>query len=400
MHPSRLLAATAALFVGAGANAQLPAPAATNAPPGIVLLQDSAYQVRFRFRMQDRATLLGGYNHGVAANSYDMQVRRFRLKLEGFAVSPRLEYKIQIGLADHDMAIGDGTTAASPLLDAMVFYKAAPHTRIGFGQGKLPGGRQAIISSGELQLPERPIANRAFTLDRDKGIFLVQDLPLAGRPVRVQAAVSNGQGRAAYASNKGLCYTGRLEWFPFGEFHANGAYVEGDQYREPAPKLAVAAAYSTDRNALRQRAQQGPLFPLGQDRTINTFFADAMFKYKGFAWENDFAHRLAGGSPFVQDTTAHGMAAVNEGWGLTSQASRMLGKKAELIARYSMVRPDAAVGAQYHNEDEAVLGLTYYLNGHRVKLQTALLYQWRDGIADMDHAGNHYGAMLQVELGI
>jgi hypothetical protein len=35
-----------------------------------------------------------------------------------------------------------------------------------------------------------------------------------------------------------------------------------------------------------------------------------------------------------------------------------------------------------------------------VKLQTALYYNWGNGQPDFAHAGNFYGLLLQVELGI
>lgn len=365
---------------------------------GVVLHNDSSFSSVFRFRMQNRADWR--HTAGTAEDNLAMQVRRFRLKLDGHLLTPRLEYKIQLGLADRDMAIGDGISNPSPLLDAFVQYILTAHTKLGFGQTKTPGGRQALVSSGEMELPERSIANNAFTLDRDIGLFAQQTLPMGGKPLRATAAITQGEGRAVSGSGNGLCFTGRVEWLPLGEFHDKGAYSEGDLIREPAPKLAVAMAYSTDRHARRTQAQRGPLFPQGDERTIGTFFADAMFKHKGWAWMGEYERRLADGPPAVMDPKDSTLVAVNEGWGLSNQLSRMLGKRSQVALRWSMVRADAEVSQAHQDRDEAMLGFSHYLNGHGIKLQSALYYNWGNGDMNMDRPGNFYGVLLQVELGI
>ena len=374
--------------------------AQTGLPTGIVLHNDSSFLSVIGFRMQNRAEFNHTAGAGPCADEFNFQVRRFRVKLDGHAITPRLEYKIQMGLSDRDMNIGDGSSDASPVLDAMVFYKLWKNTRLGFGQGKLPGGRQALISSGTLELPERPLANSAYVVDRDRGITLRQLVPVGRQVLHAQAAVTQGEGRATSQGNQGLCYTSRLEWLPFGEFNGGNEYREGDLNRVPKPKLAVAVAYSNNRHAQRARAQSGPELQDGQSRTIGTFFADAVFKQKGWAWQGEYNRRLAEGSPLVPDTASQQITAVNEGWGLTNQLSRMLGKHSQLIARHSMVRADAAVSMQYPDRDEAMLGYTYYISGHRIKLQSAVFCNWGGGELDLEHPGNQYGFMFQVELGI
>lgn len=377
-----------------------PSMAQTALPAGIVLHNDSSLLSVFGFRMQNRADFHHLAGAGQRSDELNFQVRRFRLKLDGHAISPRLEYKVQLGLSNRDMEIGDGSLDDNPILDAMVFYKLGTNTRLGLGQGKQPGGRQAIISSGALELPERPLANSAFVEDRDRGLTLVQLIPWGKQVLHALGAVSQGEGRAMFRDNKGLCFTGRMEWLPLGEFRDGGEYREGDLDREPNPKLAVAVAYSSNRNAQRARAQSGPRLPDGQSRTIGTFFADAVFKHMGWAWQTDLDRRLAAGSPLVPDTASQLITAVNEGWGLTNQLSRMVGKHSQLIARHSMVRLDPDASPYYKDRDEAMLGYTHYISGHRIKLQSAVFYDWGNGVFDLEHPGNQYGLILQVEMGI
>ena len=395
-----LLLAIAISLIGVTAKAQQGTSVVFDPHQGLLIERDSTFALNFRFRMQDRASFFHMAESGGQENTSLFQVRRFRLKLEGHAITPRLKYKVQLGLSEKDMSIGDGHSAPNAVLDALVFYKLASRTKIGFGQGKLPGGRQAIISSSELELPERPLANSAFTLDRDMGFFLVQDVAFGQQHLRMHGSVSQGEGRATSGVNSGLCYTGRLEWMPLGAFTEEGDHMEGDLRRESKPKLSLAAAYSTDQNARRARAQAGPRFPDDAGRTIGTFFIDALFKHKGWAWQSEYNQRHADGIPAVQDTATQVWTMVNEGWGLTSQLSRMIGERSQVVARHSMVRYAARLNEHYNDRDETTLGYSYYLNGHRIKLQSALAYNWRNGEMDTRQPGNQWALMLQVEFGI
>ncbi len=367
---------------------------------GIVVKRDSTFELLFRFRMQDRAHFT--LNTGEAAEDAKalFLVRRFRLKLEGFAISPRLKYKVQLGLSKNDQNVDDGSEP-SPLLDALVLYSVAAHTTIGFGQGKLPGGREAIVSSGELELPERPLANSAFTMDRDFGFFADHIMHAGEQLLRMRAAITQGEGRSSRTGDLGLNYTGRFEWLPFGAFSGkDGDFMEGDLLREPTPKLSIATAFSTNRNACRSRGVNGPRFPDGRGRTIDTFFADLLFKLNGWSWQNEFNHRHAEGVPMVQDTVTLTVTAVNEGWGITSQLGRMVGKRSQAVLRYSAFMPGQRVKKQFTQMEEAWAGWSYYVNKHRIKLQSALTFTWHDGIADLSRSNGQWGVFLQVELGI
>jgi hypothetical protein len=41
----------------------------------------------------------------------------------------------------------------------------------GFGQTKLPGNNQRVVSSGSLEFTDRTINNSRFNIDRDFGLF-------------------------------------------------------------------------------------------------------------------------------------------------------------------------------------------------------------------------------------
>jgi hypothetical protein len=51
------------------------------------------------------------------------------------------------------------------------FYKLYENWTIGFGQTKLPGNNQRVVSSGSLEFTDRTINNSRFNIDRDFGLF-------------------------------------------------------------------------------------------------------------------------------------------------------------------------------------------------------------------------------------
>lgn len=392
--------AIAVLGFSAQSSAQAPARVRFDPDEGVVIQQDSIFKTIFRFRIQDRAAIFSEGGNDLHLASADLQVRRCRLKFEGFAITPRLKYQLQLGLSDFDQAISDGTGDRSILMDAFIRYAVSPTVELGFGEAKLPGDRQSITSSGSLEFPDRSIATSAFTLDHDFGFHVDWRIATGRQPLRLHAAISQGEGRSSRSNDDGLCYTGRLEWLPLGTFTDHGDYFEGDLAREPKPKLALAAAYSTDINAQRTFAQRGLRFPEGGTRTINTFFADALLKYHGWSWANEFQQRQADGDAVVRDTVSLTAVVVNEGWGGTSQLGKMVSKRSEVSVRYSIIMPADRVKEHSPRREDAWLGWSYYINGHRIKLQSALTYAWLDGVPDPVHPGDQWGLMFQVEFGI
>jgi hypothetical protein len=240
--------------------------------------------------------------------------------------------------------------------------------------------------------------NAAFTLDRDFGLFANWQTRTGEQVVMLKGAVSTGEGRNANPGNEGLCYTGRAEWLPLGEFTDEGDYFEGDLAREERPKLSLGAVYSTNVDARRSGGQLGEFFPSGEVRTLNTFIVDAVVKYHGTALSTEFLQRDIIGDPVVQVDDE--VVVAQEGWGWNTQLSRMLGERNEVVGRYSIVDPSKDVSVKYRQVEEGWLGFNHYINQHRVKLQTALSYVWRDGVADLDHSGNRWGLWFQLELGI
>lgn len=363
---------------------------------GISFRKDTLFLLALRFRMQNRMgfTTVSGDDFSVKA--VDARVRRLRLRLDGFMLTQRLRYYIQLNFSRSDLELESPEGTAQPIRDAMVYYHFNKRFYIGLGQSKLPGNRQRVNSSGNLQFPDRSIANAAYTLDRDFGFFAYWTLPMGKQEFQIKTALSSGDGRGALPVNEGMAYTGRLEWLPLGAFTNKGDYSEGDLEMEPKPKLSLAAGYSFNDRSTRTNGQLGP--ELYGYRDAGTFIADAMLKYKGWALSSEYFDRRCDDPITVDEDGA--VAVVTVGTGFNAELSKYLRSKYEIAGRYSVVDPSRAIDAYRKRTDEALVGVTRYLNGHRIKLQAYSGYRWIDQDVDTPSAGNAWTFLFQVEFGI
>jgi hypothetical protein len=100
----------------------------------------------------------------------DFLVRRARLKFDGFAYTPKLTYKIELGLSNPDISGTSLYTSSTPryILDAVVMWNFHQNFELWAGQTKLPGNVERVVSSGNLQFVDRSLLNSEFNIDRDK----------------------------------------------------------------------------------------------------------------------------------------------------------------------------------------------------------------------------------------
>ncbi|TVP46156.1 MAG: porin [Mongoliibacter sp.] len=363
---------------------------------GISFSKDSLFLMNLRFRMQNRAGFNTLEGDAFEVSEYEMRVRRLRLRFDGFVGNPRFQYYIQLAFSKADLDL-ETSVVAQPIRDAILYYFINENLYVGFGQSKLPGNRQRVISSGNLQFADRSTANAIFTLDRDFGIFLYKTIPFKNQSIlQLKGVISTGDGRNASAINDGLAYTGRVEFLPFGRFTNSGDYSEGDFEFEPKPKLALGLTYSDNQKATRTGGQLGQ--ELFDPRNMNSFIVDGIYKHLGWAVMGEYLHRSS-----VDPVTSNEQGDIRYvfvGWGLNSQVSKMLDRKNELAVRYSKVTPNVQISEFQQRVDEALVGFTHYVNGHRIKVQANLGYKWLEGLAKFENTGNSWTGMFQVEFGI
>lgn len=369
---------------------------------------DSLFLMNIRFRMQNRVGMETENATDWEPAVIEARVRRLRLRFDGFVYNPRLTYVLQLSFSRGDIDYED-SGFPNIIRDAMVIYNFDKHFALGIGQTKLPGNRQRVNSSGDLQLPDRSIVNSEFNIDRDFGIQTYYRNAIQGFNYVLRGAVSSGDGRnfnnAGTSSTvssdlavNGLCYTGRIELLPFGEFTNNGDYFEGDLVREPKPRLSIGAGFSNNENAKRSGGQLGRY--LYESRDIETTMFDALYKHNGWAFAAEFIRRYAN-DPITRDPDdPTNEQHVYAGHGQNYQGSYLFRSNYEIITRYSLVVPDPAIQLLEPQLEQYTLGATKYLRGHRVKLQTEFTYAkdtWLEGLPQ-DH--DYFILRFQIEVGI
>lgn len=357
---------------------------------------DSLYQLNIRFRMQNRVTYSENDNEkGV----YDGQIRRLRLRLDGYVGTPKFLYAVQLSFSPGDLGeIKEGENI-NIIRDAVIFYRPNKNWNISFGQTKLPGNRQRVNSSGGLQLTDRSINNARFTIDRDFGFQVHNINEFKDRfSYNLKTAISTGEGRNITGNaDAGVAVTGKVELLPFGAFSRDGTYFEGDILREKKPKLLLSGAFQQNNHAKRTQGQIGT--DLFESLTMKSVLLDAMLKYNGWAAMSSYMSRTTTRNAITinpADISQSNFAYV--GYGFDHQLSYNFRSNYEIIGRYSTQKVGADIRILAPNAEQYTVGLTKYIWEHTFKLQSELTFDtlhYFDGSTK-----NNWYLRFQVEIGI
>lgn len=361
-----------------------------------IISPDNNYTMNIRFRMQNRFGLSSRTARDLRIDEVEARVRRLRLRFDGRIYSDKLTYVIQLSFARGDID-GDPTGQPNLVRDAMAFYKVNEHWTLGLGQTKLPGNRQRVNSSGDLQFTDRSLVNAAFNIDRDFGFQVLYRNEILRIPLLARGALSTGEGRNITISNAGMAYTGRLELYPLGLFTNGGDYFEGDLEREQKPKIALGGTYSYNQQATRTGGQLGGYLFGTSD--ISTFMLDFLLKYNGFAFASEYVNRNASNIvTYSDDSTQTSYVYVGEGFNF--QGSYLFQNNYEIALRYTELRPLNNIRAFENKREEIGIAITKYLRGHRVKFQTEIAYQSERGAQSNFKNLDQWLGRIQIELGI
>ncbi len=356
---------------------------------------DSMYLLNIRFRVQNRVALNYLSDTDELLDEVEARVRRLRLRFDGFMFDPRITYVVQLSFARGDIDFED-TGFPNLVRDAMIFYALSPKWTIGLGQTKLPGNRQRVVSSGDLQFADRSIVNARFNIDRDFGIQAFYTEHFGDLVTITRLAITSGEGRNFNSTDRGLAYTGRVEVLPMGLFTSFGDYFEGDLMREPKPKLSIGLTYSHNQNATRVGGTIGPF--LFEPRDINTWMADFILKYRGFAATGELFYRAVN-DPITMGAEGEIVYVLN-GTGAMVQSSYLFRKDWEIALRAAGINPNERLNELEYQHREYQVGLSRYIRGHRLKVQTDLTYDDFKPIGDALTPRSGWSLRFQVELGI
>lgn len=337
--------------------------------------KDSSFTMKIGARMQFLAVSNWEENE---ANESSFSIRRARLKFDGFALNPKLKYKLELGLSNQDISGASQYTSNAPryIFDAVMKWNFYKNLELWFGQTKLPGNRERVISSANLQQVDRSLLNRRFNIDRDLGIQIHHHFNLTNTfIIKETFAISQGEGRNITSGNiGGYQYTGRVEVYPFGAFANKGEYVAADLKRQIKPKLALGVSYDYNNNAVKTRSNQGNYMidESGNfhETNIATLFIDAMFKYQGMSIMAEYANRTADDVFYTNEDGD--IKAVQIGKSFNLQAGYLLKKNWEISGRFTKIDWDKILNNT--NQAQYTLGVSKYIVGHKLKVQTDFSY--------------------------
>ena len=361
--------------------------------------QDSTWTMKIAIRTQTLAISEWESNDGDLANlESNFFIRRARLKFDGFAFSPRLKYKIELGLSNRDTSGANEFTSHPPryILDAVVKWNFHENFVLWFGQSKLPGNRERVISSANLQQVDRSLVNKRFNIDRDLGVQLRHHFYLSEKfLVREIFSMSQGEGRNITSGNLGgHQYTGRVELLPMGTFASKGDYKGSDLKREPKPKLSIGVSYDHNNNAVKNRSNLGSYMITDTgfyETNINTLFVDGMFKYKGFSLMWEYADRTAK-DPFARHENGKLTGdVVQVGKGINLQSGFLCKNNWEVSGRFTNTTLDRVITGKAP-ENQYTLGISKYIAGHNLKVQSDISY------LDLVGANNQLMVRMQFDI--
>ena len=368
-----------------------------------VVAADSSYSMNLAARIQ--SLYIGEWDvndeDGIHNSSSQFLIRRARLKFGGFVLNPKVKYKIELGLTNKDQGkvASDNNMAPKMILDAVVKWNFYKNFTLWAGQTKLPGNRERVISSANLQLVDRSLVNKVFNIDRDMGIQLRHYFTLGKNFTVVESlAMSQGEGRNLVQDNLGgYQWTARVEVYPFGKFKGKGDYVGGAVKRQQTPKLAIGATYDINNNAVKDRSNMGSYMLIDDglgyyETNINSIFIDAMFKYQGFSFMAEYANRQADNPIAVNSDGSETGDVVDVGDGLNLVSGYLFDNDVELTGRYTTISLDKEITGS-DLQSQYTFGLSKYFKGHKLKVQTDVSYL---DIENNDTSGLMY--RMQFEL--
>ncbi|MEJ6662350.1 MAG: porin, partial [Bacteroidia bacterium] len=173
-------------------------------------------------------------------------------------------------------------------------------------------------------------------------------------------------------------------------FTNKGDYFSADLAREEKGKLAIAGSYCFNNNTSRSVGQLGNfVYELDSSgdatsvyslNNLSTLFIDAMYKYNGLSIMTEYANR----------SLSEKAKGFTSGSGYVGQVGYLFNNNIEVSGRYTSVDI-----ANTSNVTEYTLGLSKYIVGHKLKVQSDIAYIDSESATVAD-----YRIRFQIELGI
>jgi phosphate-selective porin OprO/OprP len=316
-----------------------------------------ASRLQFRFATPEDQDPVS-FNDFTGDAKTGFKINRARLKVGGHAFKPWLKYYWEYELSQ------------SNLLNFQVMVEKWEWLKFQVGQFKLEYTRERRISSGEQQMVDRSVINRAFTLDRQQGVEIYGRLKgkkLADFNYWLGAFTGTGRGNTQNDDNQ-LMYFGRLQWnFTGVDLPFEGSDLEIHQ--KPTGILALNAATNQSPYTRFSQAGGGSLegYENGQpgQYRVNQTNIETAFMYRGFSWQSEL-HRKE-----IIDKLNNNETDILHGYYLQAgyffhQLFEWWPKPLEFAMRNAAYRPN--VEAAQTKKTETSAAFNWFFNGHKNKL--------------------------------
>lgn len=180
-------------------------------------------------------------------NRNDFEINRGRLIFSGHAIEPDLNYYVNLDYA----SLGDDRVT---VLLAWLNYRFHRGFDLYFGKGKVPGGREWLLTSMYTMSPDRSLATTFFRPSITTGVWA------RGEPLEqlyYQAMVGNGFNTTSAGFrdlDTNFVYSANTWWEPLGEF--GGLYSDLSFHEVLA--VRAGASLTTSRQSATQFDSQSP----------------------------------------------------------------------------------------------------------------------------------------------
>ena len=299
------------------------------------------------------------YTHEVGGRpSHSVALRRARGTFTG-RLRPSVGYKVQLAFSPDDLGFGE--RLQSPVLDLLVDFDRNPWVAVRVGRAKLPLSRERLVSSAELQLADRSLANDEIDPNRDVGVALhSRDLGRLGW-VRYDVGAYLGEGLTLRPTSRlAPMIVSRVDVTPLGSFAHD---VHSDLERRRRPKLSIGVAHLVQFERQHQLA------------------GDATLLFRGLSFNGQVMARVA-------DTSGR------DALGWFSQLAWLIPRvDVEVATRYGQLHPVRQSSVRRRHEVGGGLNLGF--EDHRVRLQMDIIRAWTPGAA-----GPSNQARLQLDVRI
>jgi hypothetical protein len=322
---------------------------------------------------------------------------RLRFRFSGYAYSKDLTYLLEL---DQSTTGGLDTT----MLYAWVNYRIVDEFQIKAGTFRLASTRADFASTSMMQFPEYPMMNAVFGLNRGTGVRLWGKL-FQGRGEyyldvvnslvsATTQTITTDETRLANGHDNNPAIVFRTIWsilagqcdHPEDDAGMSDEMTDMAMHTSPAWNVGFHYAYTEDWQdgtlsipfARRTFFRDGGFgVTSSEGLQIHQFGLDSGFKYQGFSILGEYVIRLldvrdAAHAPFTPLFLLTGDDSTNAQQGAYVQCGYFLPipgleRKLEVVGRVGGV--SALAGGQEGTWDYGG-GLNYYIQGHKVKLQT------------------------------